>query len=272
MAGAVSARTRVMCCQLAPVVADVDGNIAMAEAAIVQAAGEGADVIVLPEVVTSGYPFVSTDEARAASITRRHPLFARWRGLVGDAVVVFGFAELGGDGTVYNSAALIEADAEPVFYRKTHLWDTEKLFFVPGDEPPPVVETRVGRIGVMICYDMEFPEMTRSVALRGADLLAVPTNWPWVDRPNGWPAPEVVIAMAAARVNRLAIACCDRTGADRGQSWNEESTVIGADGWQVATPDTRGVVVADLDLTAARNKHISSRNDVHADRRPDVYR
>jgi predicted amidohydrolase len=266
------ALTRVMCCQLAPIVADVAGNITMAEAAIATARVAGADVIVLPEVVTSGYPFASTHEARAASITRGHPLFQRWRGLVGDAVLIFGFAELGEDDNVYNTAALIEAGAEPVFYRKTHLWDTEKLFFVPGDQPPPVVETRVGRIGVMVCYDMEFPEMTRSVALRGADLLAVPTNWPWIDRPNGWPAPEVVIAMAAARVNRMAIACCDRTGADRGQSWNEESTVIGADGWQLATPDARGLVVADLDLTGGRDKHISSRNDVHADRRPDVYR
>ena len=159
-----------------------------------------------------------------------------------------------------------------VFYRKTHLWDTERLYFTPGDEPPPVVDTRVGSVAMMVCYDLEFPEMTRSVAMRGAQLLAVPTNWPYIVRPAGWPAPEVVIAMAAARVNRMAIACCDRSGDDRGTVWNEESTVIAADGWQIATPDADGFVVADLDLAASSDKHISERNDVHGDRRPDVYR
>jgi predicted amidohydrolase len=264
--------TRVVCCQLAPVVADVEGNIALAERALVGALDQGADVIVLPEVVTSGYPFDSVDEARAATITREHPLFHRWRGIIGDAVLVFGFAELGVDGKVYNSAALVQAGAEPTFYRKTHLWDTEKLFFVAGDDVPPVVNTAVGRIAVMICYDLEFPEMTRSVALRGADLLAVPTNWPWIERPPGSPAPEVVIAMAAARVNKMAIACCDRTGSDRGQRWNEATTIIGADGWARATADGHGFAVAELDLAAGRDKHISTRNDLFTDRRPDIYR
>ena len=94
--------------------------------------------------------------------------------------------------------------------------------------PAPVVETAFGRIGVLVCYDMEFPEMTRSVALRGADLLVVPTNWPWADRPAGMPAGEVVIAMAAAMANRMPIACCDRRGVERGQRWHEATTIIGA--------------------------------------------
>ena len=268
--------TRIVCCQLAPLVADPDRNADVVEPAITAAVQAGADVIVLPEAVTSGYPFVSMDEARAASISRNDPLFERWGRLAGDAVLVFGIAELGPDpgrssGLVYNTAVPIDAGGPPVFYRKTHLWDTEKLFFTPGDEPPPVLDTHVGRIAIMVCYDMEFPEMTRSVALRGADLLTVPTNWPYVERPAGWPAPEVVIVMAAARVNRLPIACCDRTGADRGQRWNEESTIIGADGWQLATADGGHVVTADVDLGAARVKAISTRNDVHADRRPPVY-
>lgn len=260
--------TRVACCELAPVVGDLDGNLALAQDAVLAAAG--ADLIVLPELVTSGYCFASAAEARSVAIPADHPALHDW-GSHG-AVVIGGFAELGGDGAVYNSAALVDASGVRAVYRKTHLWDRESLFFTPGADPAPVVETAVGRVGVMICYDQEFPEMPRSVALRGADLLALPTNWPWVDRPAGQPAPEVLIAMASARVNRMAIACCDRRGVERGQRWNEASTIISADGWPLATADAGGTALAEVDLLASRDKRISARNDVHADRRPDVYR
>jgi predicted amidohydrolase len=123
----------------------------------------------------------------------------------------------------------------------------------------------------MVCYDLEFAEMPRSVALRGADLLAVPTNWPWVDRPPGQPAPEVVIAMAAARTNHLPIACCDRTGVERGQRWNEATTVLSADGWPVGGPGEGGLLVADVDLARSADKRVSPRNDLLADRRPELY-
>lgn len=261
---------RVVCCELAPVVGDLDGNLARAAAAVDAAVAAGAQVVVLPELVTSGYCFASPAQARSVAIPADHPALLGWG--VGAAVVIGGFAELGEDGLLANSAVLVDEGGVRAVYRKTHLWDRESLFFTPGTEPAPVVETAVGRIGVMICYDLEFPEMTRSVALRGADLLAVPTNWPWVDRPAGQPAPEVVIAMAAARVNRMAVACCDRRGVERGRRWNEASTIIGADGWPLATADAGGTVAADLDLRDSRDKQISPRNDVHRDRRPDVYR
>ncbi|MDQ2795859.1 MAG: hydrolase, partial [Actinomycetota bacterium] len=255
-----------------PQVGQLDRNLNLASAGIAAAVARGADVIVLPELVTSGYCFASCEEARSLAIRPDHPAFGSWAAVAGSAVVVAGFAELGQDGRLYNSAALLGGDGVRAVYRKTHLWDSELLFFTPGTAAPPVVETAVGRIAVMICYDMEFPEMTRSVALRGADLLAVPTNWPWVDRPESMPAPEVVIAMAAARVNRLPIACCDRRGTERGQRWNEASTIIGADGWQLSGADADGIVSADVDLAAGRDKAISTRNDVLRDRRPAIYR
>jgi predicted amidohydrolase len=260
--------TRVVCCELAPVVGDLDGNLALAAAAVRAAAGAG--IVVLPELVTSGYCFASAAEARSVAISADHPALGEW-GSHG-SIVVGGFAELGEDGAVHNSAALVDASGVRAVYRKTHLWDRETLFFTPGTDPAPVVETAVGRIGVMICYDQEFPEMPRSVALRGADLLALPTNWPWVDRPPGQPAPEVLLAMASARVNRMAAACCDRRGVERGQRWNEASTIIGADGWPLATADAGSTVIAEVDLLASRDKQISPHNDVHRDRRPDVYR
>jgi predicted amidohydrolase len=263
--------TTVVCCQLAPEVGRLEASLAAASAALRGAADAGADVVVLPELVTSGYCFESLEEARSVALPAGHPALAAWSAEAGGAVVIGGFAELGADGRLYNSAALVDRTGVRAVYRKVHLWDTEQLWFTPGDAPPPVVGTEHGRIGVMVCYDLEFPEMVRSVALRGAELLAVPTNWPWVDRPDGWPAPEVVIAMGAARVNRLAIACCDRSGIERGQRWNEGSAVIGADGWLLATADASGRACAGVDLTASRAKAISPRNDALADRRPDVY-
>lgn len=262
---------RVVCCELAPVVGDLAGNVAAAEAAIVRAVNSGAEVVVLPELATSGYCFASVDEARSAAVVPDCGVFASWCRLAGDAVVVSGFAEARGDGVLYNSAVVLDGRGVRTVYRKTHLWNTEKQWFLPGNAPAPVVETAYGRIGVLVCYDMEFPEMTRSLALRGADLVAVPTNWPWVDRPPGQPAPEVVIAMAAARVNRLPIACCDRSGVERGQRWNEASTIIGMDGWPLATATRTGWAEADLDLAASRLKAVSPRNDLLGDRRPDVY-
>ncbi len=123
----------------------------------------------------------------------------------------------------------------------------------------------------MICYDLEFPEMTRSVALRGAQLLAVPTNWPLVPRPAGEHPPEVVIAMAAARVNKMAIACCDRAGVERGQEWTSGTTIVAADGWIAAQADGIQLALADLDLVGANDKAISPHNDLFGDRRTDVY-
>lgn len=262
---------RVICCELAPVVGDLDSNLAAASTAIRSAAGAGADVIVLPELATSGYCFNSVEEARSVALGAEDPVFTSWSSGAGDAVVIAGFAELGEDGVLYNSAVLLDATGVRALYRKVHLWDSEKLFFTPGDKPPPVVDAAVGRIAIMICYDLEFPEMPRSVALRGADLLAVPTNWPWVARPDGMPAPEVVMAMGAARANRMPIACCDRRGTERGQRWNEATTVVGADGWPLAVADSAGLAVAELDLLASRDKRVSGRNDVLADRRPEVY-
>ena len=86
-------------------------------------------------------------------------------------------------------------------YRKAHLWDAESDFFAPGTAPPPVVDTEFGRIAMMICYDVEFPEWVRRPALAGADLLAVPTNWPADPVPPG-ERPNVVLNVQARGVRQ----------------------------------------------------------------------
>ncbi|GAA4184562.1 nitrilase family protein [Streptosporangium oxazolinicum] len=264
---------RVVCCQLAPLIGDLPANRRASAAAVRNAVGLGADVVVLPELVTSGYVFASVDEARTVAVGTGHPVFSDWADAVAGtgSIVVGGFCELGDDGHLYNSAAVVDAGGVRLVYRKTHLWDREKLIFRPGSAPPPVIDTAAGRLGVLICYDMEFPEMTRTLALGGADLVAVPTNWPLVARPEGERPPEVVAAMAAARANRMFVACCDRSGRERGQDWTEGTAVVDASGWVVATAGPGGLAVADLDLGRARDKRLSERNDALADRRPELY-
>src|SRR3954468_23795401 len=260
--------TRVVCQQLAPRIADLPANRERSVRAIAEAIDAGADVVVLPELVTSGYVFDSTDEAAAVAITPRHAVFTDWAAQAarGRAVVVGGFCEQGDDGLLHNSAAVVDRSGVLGVYRKTHLWDREKLFFQPGAQAPRVFDTPAGRIGVLVCYDLEFPELTRLLALAGAELIVVPTNWPLVERPAGERPPEVQIAMAAARVNRVFIACCDRTGTERGQEWTAGTTIVDADGWPVATPDADGAARADLDLPAARDKRLTELADALGDR------
>ena len=263
--------TTIVCQQVAPRIADLQANRRLSLSAIADAAAAGADVIVLPELVTSGYVFESAEEAVSVAISPAHPLFEQWAAEAGGAVVVGGFAELGEDGLVYNSAAVVDRSGVTGVYRKVHLWDREKLWFAPGGEPPRVFDTSAGRIGVLICYDLEFPEMPRMLALAGAELICVPTNWPYVTRPEGERPPEVTIGMAAARVNRVAVACCDRTGTERGQQWTAGTTIIDEQGWVLASQTGAGPARATVDLARSHDKTYTDLADALADRRPELY-
>lgn len=266
--------TRVICEQLAPRIADLQGNQQLILDAVARSVTAGADVVVLPELATSGYVFDSKDEARSVSLTREDPFFVRVSDALRDteAVVVLGFCELGSDSVLYNSAAAVGSSGLLAVYRKTHLWDRETLVFTPGDAAPPVLETPHGRIGVLICYDLEFSEMPRQLALAGADLIAVPTNWPLGEHPLEERAAEIIYAQAAARSNGVFIACCDRTGIERGQAWTEGTVIVNQFGWvQSAAQSSDHRAVADVFTRLARDKSISPHNDLLGDRRPDIY-
>lgn len=250
-------------------VGDVDGNLRRIEEAAERRFDAGARIVVLPELATSGYAFSSSAEARAASIRATDPRLARLaRTVPPDGALVVGFAELA-DEALHSSAAVLTRAGATGVYRKTHLWGDEVDFFVPGDQRPPVVETPAGRIGVAICYDAEFPEIPRGLALDDADILALPVNWPVVERPVGEHPPEIVLAMAAARASRLPIAIADRAGSERGLAWTDGSAIVGPDGWIL--DGVGGDVTAHLRLSESRDKRLGLRNNVLADRRPELY-
>jgi predicted amidohydrolase len=264
--------TRIACCQIAPTIADLDANSALIEAQIVAAVAAGADVIVLPELATSGYMLADAGEARSVALTPTSPEFAKWAAAAGDSVVIGGFCELGDDGLLYNSAAVVDRGGVIAVYRKTHLWDREKLLFTPGDALPRVVKTQHGAIAVMVCYDLEFGELTRLAAVQGAELIVAPVNWPLFPRPEGERPGEVITAMSTARTNKIAVAACDRCGVERGQPWTAGSAIVDPDGWVVATAGTdAGMAIADIDLSLTHDKSLTDYVDLLADRRLDLY-
>ncbi|WP_207266181.1 nitrilase family protein [Pseudomonas sp. GW101-3H06] len=272
----IAKSTLVACCQLAPKIGDLAYNRTLTERAIRSAALQGAQVVVLPELVQSGYLFVDREEALALSETRDGPTLRLWQALARElnVVVVGGFCERLADNELANSAALIDARGLRAVYRKAHLWDGEKDIFSAGDAAPPVIETVHGRIGVLICYDLEFPEWVRLPALAGADLICAPVNWPDGPRPQTERPAEVLRVQANASVNRLFIAACDRYGHERGVGWVQGSVIVDADGYPLAGPAEQGgeqILLAMLNLAEARNKRISEGNDLHRDRRPQLY-
>lgn len=264
--------TRIACVQMAPILGDLQANVDASTAAIADAVAGGAQIVVLPELVTSGYLFADADEARSAALAAGDPAFGRWIAAAGDAVVVAGFCEAGSDGRLYNSALVIDRSDVVAVYRKTHLWDREKLIFTAGDRLPDVLPTTQGKLAVLVCYDLEFPEMTRYVSVGGAELIAAPVNWPRVPHPDGERPGEAITAMSAARTNRVAIAVCDRTGVERGQQWAEGTMIIDADGWVVAeVRGGTGTAIAEVDLAISRDKRLTEFVHVHTDRRLDLY-
>ncbi|MFJ1706036.1 nitrilase-related carbon-nitrogen hydrolase [Kitasatospora sp. NPDC088346] len=277
MTHAPTATTRIACLQIPLAVGSPDANRARAARAITAAARLGARIVVLPELTNSGYRLAGPAEAAALAEPLDGPTVTQWRHLAArhGLLVVGGLCERDPAGQLRNSAVAVDATGLLAVYRKAHLWDLESTIFVPGDEAPPVVETVHGRIALMVCYDLEFPEWVRIPALNGADLLCAPVNWPVLSPVAEGTPMEVVRVRAAAAANRIFVAACDRTGSERGTEWVGGSVVVDPDGMPVAGPPYDGgpaLLLADCALGQSRSKALGPRNDVHRDRRPALYR
>jgi N-carbamoylputrescine amidase len=261
-------------------VENLKSNALAVEQRLTAAADAGAGLIVLPELATTGYVFETREEAYAHA----EP--------VPDGPTVESFARIAAarnvyivgciperDGvTLYDTAVLVGPDGFIGKYRKTHLWNTEKLWFTPGDEGFAVYDTKIGRIGLLVCWDIWFPETARIVAQMGADIICIPTGWVWTPPPL-YDASGVCMAayltMTAAHANNVFIATADRTGQERGAGFMGNSLIAGTNGWpidRIAGPDEDTIIYADVDLTAARTAPIWNQlNDLHRDRRTDLY-
>ncbi len=269
---------KVACLQLHPRVGDKDANVAASLAWIERAAAQGARLIVLPELANSGYVFSTREEAFAlAEAVPAGPTCQAWMAAAArlGVTLVAGICEREGD-NLYNAAVVIGPAGYIGTFRKVHLWNAENLYFEPGNLGFPVFKTPIGRIGVAICYDIWFPETFRLQALKGADIVCVPTNWvPIPGQAPGREAMATVLTMAAAHSNSMFIACADRVGTERGQPFEGQSVIVGCSGWPVAGPASREaeeMLMAEVDLGSARRlRNWNAFNQVLRDRRTDVY-
>lgn len=269
---------KVACLQTHPKVGEKATNVAASLLWIERAAAMGARLIVLPELANSGYVFATRQEAfELAEIIPEGPTCQTWIDTAArlNITLVAGIAERQGD-ALYNSAVVIGPAGYIGTFRKVHLWNAENLFFEPGNLGFPVFKTPLGRIGVAICYDIWFPETFRLQALKGADIICVPTNW--VPIPGQAPdrqAMATVLTMAAAHTNSVFIACADRVGIERNQPFEGQSVIVSCAGWPIAGPASREseeIIVAELDLgNARRARNWNQFNQVLRDRRTDVY-
>jgi predicted amidohydrolase len=177
---------------------------------------------------------------------------------------VGGFCERG-DGGLFNSAAIYGDGHLLSVYRKAHLFANEVSFFLPGNEKPPVIEFRGHKLGVMICFDWFFPEMARSLALRGAQIILHPSNLvlPWCQK----------AMLTRSLENQVFTATANRTGIDRDLSFSGLSQVTSPKGEVLAQADgpSTCVVWADVNLNDADNKMVTKQNDLFACRRPELY-
>ena len=239
----------------------------------------GADLVVMPELASSGYRLGTWRAALAASEPIPGPTTEMWRAeLEGThAVVVGGICERDG-GALYNSAAVVDADGVCAVYRKLHLFDEERLLFQPGDRGLPVVRTPFANIGVLICYDLRFPEAMRILSLQGADLIAVPTAWaPGYDRtpPADGIIDQVRAAAVQANFNQVFVAAASRVGADADLPFLGSSVVVDPFGrirHGPASGTDEAVDVIEIDIADARRAKVRSPLITPlADRRTDVY-
>ncbi|MGY4769597.1 nitrilase family protein [Kribbella sp. CWNU-51] len=261
-------------------VENLKANAAAVEERLTTAADHGAGLIVLPELATTGYVFETREEAYAHSEPvpggRSVDMFTRIAA-ERDVYIVGNVVEQA-NGRLYDTAVLVGSEGYIGRYRKTHLWNTEKLWFTPGDEGFSVFDTRIGRIGLLVCWDIWFPETARIVTQLGADIICIPTGWVWTPPPL-YDASGVCMAahltITAAHANNVFIATADRIGQERGAGFMGNSLIAGTNGWpvdRIAGPDEDTIIYADIDLTAARTAPIWNQlNDLHRDRRTDLY-
>jgi predicted amidohydrolase len=271
---AVPAVVRAAAIQTAPVLGDVAGNLERCLAWMRAAAADGCRLVVFAECALSGYMFDDATAAWAcAEPVPGDGTEALARACAEHGVhCVIGLLERAGE-RLHNTAVLIGPDGLVGRYRKSHIACVgADCFTVPGAEPFEVYETPIGRIGMQICYDWRFPEITRILALQGAEIIAHPTNSPVASR-------ELAEFMTRARAaeNAVFLLTANRCGREARTEFFGWSQIVDPLGRRLAeAQDTEAMVVAELDLTLARSKVKAPGDGVYQvslfdHRRPELY-
>lgn len=258
---------RIGLAQIAVTDGGKERNLAAAREAVAEAAAQGADLVVLPEMVLSG--FGSRDELLPLAETRSEVsggAFSRMAVEHGVAVVA-GFPELEQPGDViYNTTVAFGRLGEPLaFHRKTHLYNMERFAITPGTAIDARFTFQGIRFGLLCCYEIEFPEAARTLALSGAQCIVVPTGnmLPW-DRHHR------VYIQARAMENQVFVAYCNRFGTSPAYQFPGESALVDPLGRIVVDAGAgEKVTCARLELGLIEESRMIV--DYLHDRRPDSY-
>jgi len=235
--------------------------------AIVQMNKSDADLMVLPELFSTGYQFTSREETVA--LAEKVPDGQTTQALINLAkkkhlCIVAGLAEREND-RCYNSAVLVGPDGFIACYRKLHLFYHEKRWFEPGNAELGVYDIGHARIGIMICFDWFFPEVARYLAVKGADIICHPANLvlPY--------CPQAMITRCIE--NRVFAVTANRIGMEDSSegllTFIGTSQVLGTKGEILyrASSDREEAIVVEIDPGNARNKHVTAVNHIFDDRR-----
>lgn len=263
--------------QMAPEYGNVNSNLEKTLKLINEAADNGAQIIVLPELCNTGYMFNSRAEAfslaeeiPSGTCSQAWMKVAKERNLY----IAAGITEREGN-DLYNSAIFVGPDGYIGTHRKVCLWDEERMFFESGNNGNQVFHTPLGRISLMICYDMWYPEQWRNCALQGADIVLVPTAWIYYpDLPYGVGNLGVFLGMGAALCNNFFVVVADRVGTERGCKFPGNSLIIDQGGKPIVGPaglEEETILYANINLSDARRKQWTAFANPIRDRRVDLW-
>lgn len=231
-----------------------------------------ANIMVLPELATTGYNFESQEQLQQVAenpydsdgVKKLIELSAQK-----DMAIVIGFAEKNNQ-KIYNSALFITGNGIEKIYRKVHLFYREKLIFTPGDTPFEGFHYKGIKVGMMICFDWFFPEVTRLYALQGVDVILHPSNLVLSY------CQDVMISRSIENI--LYIVTANRIGTERAShgdlTFTGKSQIVAPKGQLLyrASENKEEVYVTKIEPEKARNKNITEMNNLLKDRRPEFYK
>jgi len=254
--------------QFAPEFGAVSTNLSKVIAAL---GGIDADIIVLPELAFTGYYFQNRDEL--AALAEEPTTSTTVSALIqlchdNNFHLVTGFAEKAAD-KLFNSALLINGEGILQTYRKLHLFNTESEYFDPGNKPLQLCDVNGIKVGLMLCYDWAFPEVARTLALQGADLICHPSNLvlPWCQQ----------AMLTRCMENGVFAITANRIGSDirpRGTlNFTGQSQIAAPKGAQLhrASATDEVLFTTIINLRQARDKKVTPLSDLFSDRRPEFY-
>jgi predicted amidohydrolase len=264
-------RFRAAAAQTLARLGDIEHNIELATHLVNEAVRQGAELVVLPECMDTGYLFDSAAHCRAlaervpdgpfvsamAALARQHAIF------IASGITEWDPARE----RIFNSGIMLDRKGEvAIHYHKQFLATHDQNWFSFGERGCPVVDTDLGRIGLLICFDGRIPEIARSLALQGAEIIVDMANFFAMDQADMW-------GPARSYENGVWLVAATKAGYERSIYYPGGSMIVDPKGRVVAKMpyDRHGVIVADVIPEMAHDKSIYAANDKFADRRPDTY-